>query len=161
MSDIIIQYMPEGTDVTFHVPDWVKLEIAECVIAFSKLEHKAIEIAWSLKNINEVKARVKAARMPATENFDEILSYIEDRASVEFAAIRRAFEDLAKERNLISHGVWMMAGEKPYVVWHKFLEDLDSVMGEYFEKPRFDRFRAKANKLLETCVKWHEMLEPA
>jgi hypothetical protein len=31
-------------------------------------------------------------------------------------------------------------------------------MGEYFDKPRFERFRARGEKLLETCKQWHDML---
>jgi hypothetical protein len=44
-----------------------------------------------------------------------------------------------------------MAGGKPYVVWHKFGTDTDSVMGEFIEVHRFEHFRRRAEKLLETC----------
>jgi len=157
-KNIVIQDMPEGTHLTFDMPDWVKLSVAGCIMLFGRLEHKVIEIAWDVKGVVELKTRLKTARNPASGNFDEILSAIECAADQQFDAIRKAFETLADERNLMVHGAWLMANDKPYVVWHKFLEDTNSVMGEFFEKPRFEHFTKKGNALLDTCIKWHEMM---
>ena len=52
-----------------------------------------------------------------------------------------------------------MANQKPWVVWHKFLEDDDSVIGEYFEKPRFDRFMKITGRLLADFLRYHSELE--
>jgi hypothetical protein len=108
------------------MPDWVKLAIANCVILFGRLEQKVIEIAWDVAGSNEVKERLKRARQSASDNFDEILAVIEEAAGTRFDALRLTFEALAKDRNLIVHGSWLTADNKPYVVWHKFITDTDS-----------------------------------
>ena len=156
--NVIIRSMHEGARLNFQMDDWVKTEIANCVIIFGRLEQKVIEIAWDVMGANEVKHRIKAARTPASVNFEEILGAIEQLAGEKFEALRLGFETLAHDRNLIVHGAWLMVDDKPYVVWHKFLEDNDSVIGEYFERPRFEFFLKKANALLDMCAKWHTMI---
>jgi hypothetical protein len=52
-----------------------------------------------------------------------------------------------------------MAADKPWVVWHKFLEDEDSIIGEFFERWRFERFMVKGKHLLATLRSFHSMLE--
>jgi hypothetical protein len=155
---IIYQPMPQGAKLDLSMPEWVKLDIADSVILFGRLEQKVIEIAWDVAGSIEVKERLRRARQPAYDNFDEILAVIEQAAGTKFDALRLTFEALAKERNLIVHGSWLMADGKPYVVWHKFITDSDSVMGEFFEKGRFDYFKKRGSKLLETCKTWHDML---
>lgn len=151
--------MHVGAKLDFQIPEWVKSELARCVIIFGRIEQKAIEIAWVLGNA-ELKARLKIARMPATENFENIIEAVEKVAGKEFAALKATFEDLAYDRNLIVHGCWVMVDDvRPWVVWHKFLEDDTSVIGEFFEKSRFDLFIRKANHLHEMLCKWHDMLE--
>ncbi len=156
--EIVYQEMPAGTVLDKAMPDWVKIEMATCIILFGRLEQKAIEIAWDMAGTVEVKERVKRARQPASNNFDEILAVIEEAAGEKFEALRNAFEGLANDRNFMVHGHWLMAGEKPYVVWHKFITDADSVMGEYFEKHRFEHFQRRGEKLLDTFKRWHDML---
>jgi hypothetical protein len=157
---IIYEEMPPGTKLSTDMPDWVKIEIADCIIVFGRLEQCVIEIAWEMAGTTEIKARLKRARQPATDNFDEVLSVIEEAAGEKLEALRRAFEELAKDRNLMAHGSWLMAGSRPYVIWHKFLTDVDSIMGEFLDTHRFQHFKARANKLLETCNEWYmEMTE--
>jgi hypothetical protein len=52
-----------------------------------------------------------------------------------------------------------MVNDKPFVIWHKFLEDTDSVMGEYYVEGRFKDFMSKANALLKMCREFHNGLE--
>ncbi|MCK1742006.1 hypothetical protein IVA80_14260 [Bradyrhizobium sp. 139] len=155
---IVYQQMPEGTVLDAVMPDWVKLSIADCIIVFGRIEQKMVEIAWDLAGTTEVKDRVKRARVPAADNFDELLSVIEEAAGQKFDALRESFTKLAHDRNLIAHGHWLMAGGKPYVVWHKFLTDTHSVMGEFFEEHRFHYFKTCGDKLHETCNRWHDMI---
>jgi hypothetical protein len=150
--------MPAGVVLDLAMAEWVKIEIADCIILFGRLEQKVIEIAWDLVGTPDVKERLKRARQSAHDNFDDILSVIEEAAGMQFDAIRLAFTGLRHDRNLIAHGSWLMAGDRPYVVWHKFITDTDSVMGEFFDKGRFEHFRKRGDKLLETCRKWHDML---
>lgn len=155
---IVYEEMPAGTPISVDIPDWVKLEIASCLILFGRLEQCVIEIAWEMAGTTEIKERLMRARQPATENFSEVVSVIEDAAGQKFDALHRTFDELAKDRNLFAHGSWLMAGVRPYVVWHKFITDTDSVMGEFIEAHRFDHFKRRADKLLETCNQWSIML---
>jgi hypothetical protein len=86
------------------------------------------------------------------------VSVIEEAAGQKFDALHRAFDELAKDRNLFAHGSWLTAGGRPYVVWHKFVTDADSVMGEFIDAHRFEHFKRRADKLLETCNQWYVML---
>ena len=52
-----------------------------------------------------------------------------------------------------------MTDGMPWVVWHKFAEDTESIIGEYFEAWRFKRFMTKGNHILDTLRKYHNMLE--
>ena len=52
-----------------------------------------------------------------------------------------------------------MVDERPWVVWHKFLQDAESVVGEFFDKERFEAFLRKANVMLDTSRKFHTELE--
>jgi hypothetical protein len=151
--------MHEGATFSWKMPEWVKLAIAESLILFGRLEQEIIEIAWLLKDAN-AKEKVKVARTPATENFDGILAVVEEHTADKLNALRSAFEELARNRNLIAHGCWLMIdGAKPWVVWHKFIEDDENVVGEYFEKARFEKFKKQAEVILGTCKKYHQMLE--
>lgn len=154
----IYEEMPPGTKLSTVMPSWVKTEIADCIILFGRLEQCVIEIAWEIAGTTEIKDRLKRTRQPATDNFDEVLSVIEEAAGEKMEALRRAFEELAKDRNLMTHGSWLMAGSRPYVIWHKFLTDRDSVMGEFIDAHRFAHFKARADKLLETCNEWYMMM---
>ena len=127
---------------------------------FGRLEQEVIEIAWLIKGAGEKAERAKVARRPATDNFDDILKLVEAAAGSEFASLRSTFEDLAKDRNLIAHGAWWMVdGHRPWVVWHKFIEDSDSVMGEYYVESRFSDFMKKAGVIYEMCRKFHDGVE--
>jgi hypothetical protein len=151
--------MHEGAVMTWVLPDWVKLAIADSLILFGRLEQKIIEIAWLLKDA-DMKERVKTARAPAYDNFQDIIGVMEEAADKKFTALSETFEALAKSRNLIAHGCWLMVdGNRPWVVWHKFIEDDASVIGEFFEKPRFDDFLKRAEFLYDMCSKFHHMLE--
>jgi hypothetical protein len=159
--EIVYQQMLPGTPLSAELPDWVKLNIADCIVVFGRLEQTVIEIAWEVAGTTEIKERLKRARQPANNNFEEMLAVIEEAAGTKFDALRTAFDGLSKDRNLIAHGSWLMAGDKPYVVWHKFLTDTESVMGEFFEDHRFNHFKQRAEKLLETCREWFRMLTEA
>jgi hypothetical protein len=153
--------MHEGATFSWVLPDWVKFAIADWLVVFGRMEQKIIEIAWLMKDA-DVKERVKTARAPAVENFQGILSVMEEHEGKKFDGLRKTFEALSKDRNLIAHGCWLMIdGTMPWVVWHKFIEDDASVIGEFYERPRFDDFKKKAVFMYEMCDKYHDMLEKA
>jgi hypothetical protein len=52
-----------------------------------------------------------------------------------------------------------MTNDKPWVVWHKFAEDTESIIGEHFEAWRFERFMTKGNHILDMLRMYHNMLE--
>jgi hypothetical protein len=91
-----------------------------------------------------------------------ILGVMEEAAGQKFDGLRTSFDVLAKDRNLMAHGCWILIdGDRPWVVWHKFIEDDASVIGEFFERPRFEKFMKKAEHLLDMCKNYHNMLEEA
>jgi hypothetical protein len=143
--EIIYQEMPKDTVLSANIPDWVKLDIADCIIVFGRLEQKIIEIAWDMAGTTETKERLKRARQPASDNFDDLISVIEEAGGTKFDALRNGFNKLAQDRNLIAHGHWIMAGDEPYVVWHKFLTDTDSVMGNSSRNTALNTSRPRAH----------------
>jgi hypothetical protein len=159
MAKVVTVPMHEGATFSWKMPEWVKLAIADSLIVFGRMEQRIIEIAWLLKDA-DIKERVKTARAPAVENFEGILDVMEEFEGKTFDGLRKTFEDLSKDRNLIAHGSWLMIdGARPWVVWHKFIEDESSVIGEFYEKGRFADFKKKADYLYEMCGKYHDMLE--
>jgi hypothetical protein len=151
--------MPEGVRLSSELPEWVKLCIADAVVVFGRMEQEVIELSWVLTDA-ELKERLKLARIPATENFIAIIESVErSQASLKLDALKNTFRTLADERNLIVHGSWTMTDDKPWVVWHKFAEDTESIIGEHFEAPRFERFMTKGNHILDMLRKYHNLLE--
>jgi len=151
--------MPKGVRLSSKLPEWVKLSIADAVVVFGRMEQEAIEISWLLTDA-ELKERLKLARTPATENFIAIIESVErSQASLKLDALKNTFRTLADERNLIVHGSWTMTNDKPWVVWHKFAEDTESIIGEHFEAWRFERFMTKGNHILDMLRMYHNMLE--
>lgn len=152
--------MHGGARVTRELPEWVRLAIADAAVLFGRLEQEIIEIAWLIKGANEKVERAKIARRPATDNFDDVLKLVEAAAGSKLAGLRSTFDDLAKDRNLITHGSWWMVDDhRPWVVWHKFIEDSDSVMGEYYEEGRFADFMKKADMIYNMCREFHDDVE--
>ena len=150
--------MPAGVRLSPDVPDATKMAIAEAVILFGRMEQKAIEITWVLLDA-DLKKKVKLARNPATDNFLIALKKVKEAAGgADLDALEDGFTMLANERNLMVHGSWNMADDKPWVVWHKFLEDEESVIGEYFETWRFERFMIKGQTIMNMLEQFHVML---
>jgi hypothetical protein len=151
--------MPESVRFSAEIPDHVKLAIADAVIVFGRIEQELIEIAWVLSNA-DLKQRLKIARAPTTDNFIAIIEAVEQaQPGVNLGAIKTTAQQLADDRNLMVHGAWSMTDNKPWVVWHKFVEDTDSVIGEHFEPWRFERFMTKALHILHMLRQFHDMLE--
>ncbi len=151
--------MPEGVQLSSALPEWVRLAIADAVVVFGRIEQEIIEISWILTDAN-LKQKLKLTKGSATDKFVAALESVErTEAGLKLDALKEGFRGLADERNLIVHGAWTMADAKPWVVWHKFLEDDDSIIGEFFERWRFERFMTKARHILEMLRKFHDMLQ--
>ena len=151
--------MPEGVRLSVEIPDQVKLTIADAVIVFGRIEQELIEIAWVLSDA-DLKQRLKIARTPTTDNFVAIIEAVERaQTGVNLDALKATARQLADDRNLMVHGAWTMTDDKPWVVWHKFAEDKDSVIGEHFEPWRFERFMTKALHILGMLRQFHDVLE--
>jgi hypothetical protein len=151
--------MPEGVRLSAELPQEVRLAIADAVVLFGRIEQETIEISWLLKDAT-LKEKLKLARNPATDTFLAILGSVErSQPGLKLDALKDGFTTLAQERNLIVHGAWTMVDDKPWVVWHKFLEDDDSIIGEFFEAWRFERFAAKGQHMLGMLRQFHNLLE--
>ena len=151
--------MPAGVRLSPELPQWVRLAIADAVVLFGRMEQETIEIAWVLNDAT-LKEKLNLARTPATETFLAILTSVEQQEpGSKLDALKSGFTALAQERNLIVHGAWTMVDDKPWVVWHKFLKDDDSIIGEYFEAWRFERFTVKGEHILGMLRRFHDVLE--
>jgi hypothetical protein len=151
--------MPEGVHLSPELPEWLKLSIGDAVVLFGRMEQEIIEIAWLL-NDADLKQKLKLAREAATANFIAVVESVEhSQEGLQHNALKEGFKVLANERNLMVHGAWNMADSKPWVVWHKFIEDDDNIIGEFFEKGRFERFMVKGQHLLATLRTIHDRLE--
>ena len=150
--------MPEGCRFSAQLPDWLRLSIADAVIVFGRMEQEVVEITWVMQDA-DLKKRLKLARNPATENFIDAIEGIERISDAQFDALKDEFKRLADERNLIVHGAWAMVDERPWVVWHKFIEDTESIVGEWFDQSRFQRSMLTAEHLLNTLRLFHDEIE--
>ncbi|MBU6419435.1 MAG: hypothetical protein KGQ79_06870 [Proteobacteria bacterium] len=151
--------MPEGTVLSTELPEWVRLAIADAVVLFGRLEQEVIEISWLLTDAT-LHEKLKLARNPATNSFIDVLESIErSQPGLKLDALKDGFTILAQDRNLMVHGAWAMTDAKPWVVWHKFLEDDESIIGEHFETWRFERFMKKGEGILDMLRRFHDMLE--
>jgi hypothetical protein len=151
--------VPAGAKLDLNLATWVKVSIADAVVVFGRLEQEISEIAWILTNAVTVADRVKLAKNAASGNFLDVVGSVEEVAGQAFDGLRTTFIELSNDRNLIVHGSWLMVDDRPLVMWHKFIEDTDGVMGEYYDKGRFEKFMLKANALLDMCRKFHNELE--
>ncbi|WP_370677692.1 hypothetical protein [Pleomorphomonas sp. PLEO] len=160
LSEIIMHIpMSQGVRLSHDIPSEIKLAIADAVIAFGRIEQELIEIAWIISGA-DLKQRIKIARAPTKENFTEIIdSFEKTQPDLKLNALKDTVRQLADDRNLVVHGAWTMADDKPWVVWHKFAEDTDSIIGEYFETWRFEKFMIKSLHLLEMLRQFHNTLE--
>lgn len=151
--------MPEGTYLSPELPEWVRLAIADAVVVFGRMEQEIIEILWILKDA-DLKQKLKLTKGSTTDKFIAALESFEcAKEGLKLYALKDVFRGLADERNLIVHGAWNMADAKPWVVWHKFLEDEKSVIGEFFEKWRFENFMTKGQQILNMLRTCHNTLE--
>ncbi|TAN59442.1 MAG: hypothetical protein EPN20_15100 [Magnetospirillum sp.] len=151
--------MPEGVRLSSELPEWLRLAIADAVVLFGRIEQEAIEIAWLLNDAT-LKEKLKLARNPATDTFLTILGRVEQWVpGLKLHALKDGFTILAQDRNLVVHGAWTMVDDKPWVVWHKFLEDDDSIIGEFFDALRFEKFTKKGQHILAMLRQFHSMLE--
>jgi hypothetical protein len=107
----------------------------------------------------DVNQKRKLAKRRASDNFLEFKAFM-SLPDVETDAIWKAVDRVSNERHLIAHGVWVIVDDtRPFVVWHKFLENNEHVVGEYFDYRRFEYFMKLAQQLLETFTKLKPHLE--
>ena len=154
--------MPEGIRLSSELPDWVRLAIADAVVLFGRMEQEIVEVSWMLTDA-DLTQKLKLTKGSTTDKFIAALESVK-RAEPENEARcaeggLQSFKGLAEERNLIVHGAWNMTDAKPWVVWHKFLEDDDSIIGENFEEWRFEKFMMKGQHMIQMLRRFHDILE--
>jgi hypothetical protein len=151
--------MPEGTRLSPELREWARFAIADAVVLFGRMEQEIIEISWIL-NDDDLTQKLKLTGGSTTDKFIAALESVERaEEGLKLDALKDGFKGLAEERNLIVHGAWNMTDEKPWVVWHKFLEDDESIIGEHFERWRFERFMVKGQHIFPMLRRFHYMLE--
>jgi hypothetical protein len=136
---------------SFELPVKLKCAIADCITVYSNIESCIVELVWTLEQA-DLERKKEIAKAWGDQNFRIVKKAIKSIPGAESDEIWPALKELQQERNLIGHGVWMIASDgRPRVVWHaKFLESVDWVGSEYFDWTRFDYFLARGRVLLKT-----------
>jgi hypothetical protein len=144
---------------SFELPDKLKLAIADCILLYSKIESCIVELVWLIEDADLERKR-EIAKGWGDQNFRTVKQVVKSIPGAESDAIWPALKDLGRERNLIGHGVWMMAESgRPMVVWHKFLESDEWVNTQYFDWERFDHFLAIGRVVLNAFAEFKRLLE--
>ncbi len=145
---------------SFDLPAKLKCAIADCITLYSKIESCIVEVVWTLEQA-DFERKKEIAKKWGDQNISFAKQVIKSIPGAESDSIWPALKNLCQERNLVSHGVWMIASDgRPLVVWHaKFLESPDWVGGEYFDWDRFDYFLERGQILLKTFADFKAVLE--
>jgi Protein of unknown function (DUF5131) len=110
---------------SFELPVKLKCAIADCITVYSNIESCIVELVWTLEQA-DLERKKEIAKAWGDQNFRIVKKAIKSIPGAESDEIWPALKDLQQERNLIGHGVWMIASDgRPRVVWHaKFLESV-------------------------------------
>lgn len=158
------EIMADGTQLqpnwSFEIPDKLKLAIADCILLYSKIESCIVELVWLIEDADLERKR-EIAKGWGDQNFKIVKRVVRSIPDAESDAIWPALKDLGRERNLIGHGVWMIADSgRPMVVWHaKCLESDEGINAQYFDWERFDHFLAIGRVTLNTFAEFKRLLE--
>jgi hypothetical protein len=147
---------------SFDLPPQLKLAIADAVTLYSKIDSCVLETIWVLEQAPLARKK-QLSRQFSADNMKAIETAVRSIPGAESDAIWPTVKALRDERNLIAHGVWMIASNgRPVVVWHrKFLESEPYVTGEYFDYRRFNYFLDRGAALLQTFAEFKKLLEEA
>jgi hypothetical protein len=145
---------------SFEIPDKLKLAVADCILLYSKIESCIVELVWLIEGADLARKR-EIAKGWGDQNFRIVKKVVKSIPGAESDAIWPSLKDLGRERNLIGHGVWMVAQSgRPMVVWHaRSLESDEGVDAQYFDWERFDHFLEIGRALLNTFAEFKRMLE--
>jgi hypothetical protein len=103
---------------SFEISDKLKLAIADSILLYRKIESCIVELVWLIEGA-DLKRKREIAKSWGDQNFRIVKRVVKSIPDAESDAIWPALKDLGRERNLIGHGVWMMADSgRPMVVWH-------------------------------------------
>ena len=155
----VIKAIYEGAKLSMELPDHLKLAIADCITLHSKIEAITIEILWVLEAADLNRKRQIGTRR-ASLNTKDLRKVVEAIPGAVSDAIWETSERLSEERHIIAHGVWVLVdSNKPYVVWHKWIDTNEGVVSEPFPYERFDYFIERARVLLKTFTDFKALLE--
>ena len=142
------------------LPVRLKCALADCITLYSKIESCIVEVVWLLEGA-DLKRKREIARAWGKENLKVMRREVEALPGVEADKIWPTLNALREERNLIGHGVWMVAADgRPVVLWHaRFLESDDWIGAEFFDWRRFDFFVERGEVLLQTVVDFRSLLQ--
>src|SRR5271156_3699151 len=122
----------------------LKIAIADAIVVSSRIETCLLETIWVIEDA-DLNQKRKLATRTISQNFTQLRQFI-NIPNLDLAKTWRAVDRVMNERHIIAHGSWMIVDNtRPFVIWHKFLENSDTVVGEYFNYHRFAYFMKTAN----------------
>jgi hypothetical protein len=139
-------------DISFDLPNDLKLAIANAVVSFAKLEMAVEELIWELVGLSFAHGRM-LTRMDTRPKFELVKKLLlelvpPERRKTLAPNIWKAIEDLREDRNDIVHGTWVIFNGQPALVSHRYSAPPDEVGTKLFPIER-----------LQLCVREAEMLE--
>lgn len=151
---------PDGLTWSFDLPDRLKCAIADCITLYARIESCVVETLWVLEEA-DLERRREIARAWGKENAKMIRKVIDAIPGAAADELWLTLSDLREQRNLIGHGVWMIANDgRPMVVWHaRFLESAEWVGAEFYDWRRFDYFLERAEVVLKTFAEFKDLVE--
>jgi hypothetical protein len=138
-------------EISFDLPDGLKLAIANAVTSFAKLEMAIEELIWELIGLSFAHGRL-LTRMDTRPKFELVKKLVldlvpeKDRKTIA-PNIWQAMTILREDRNEIVHGTWVIFNGKPAIVSHRYSAPPDEIGTRSFSIDELKRFVRKAEML--------------
>jgi hypothetical protein len=140
-----------AADVSLHVPDSLKLAIADAIILYSRIEGCMMEIAWAAIASNR-HFQTQIAWGSLGRDVDQLRGLIEECSGIDLRGFWDTLKDLGIERTIIVQGVWMTIDGAPYVQSRRFAESAEIAVPEAFGHERFETFQRRGASLLQVLT---------
>jgi hypothetical protein len=150
----------EGATLSTDLPDRLKIAIADAIIAFARLEAAILECLWLLKD-PDIKTKQDIGRAFVANNVREVRELLENITGLKVGKVGlwKAVAELADERNTVAHATWMMNGDQPIIVAHKWASDGDGLVGPHAQYEALDRIRTQSEYLFDIFVELRTKLD--
>ena len=152
------------TKVSMDIPSDIQRLIGHGILEFSKLETITEHILSDLLNLEYEDTQLIISQLDASRKF-QILKSIIERRFPEAKDIKpkdsiwRAITVLNDARNTVAHGNWIMVGDTPFILSHRWKGPRGMVMAEPFPYERLRRVGRLSKNLTDRFKELSRALE--